>query len=109
MRKAKRVSPAFPILHSPFTILMTRISEPCFALRPSLPSPFTGGNLLPQSGTLQQTVPLESHPGRPTPLGPLTVWRALPARGRRLIGPWCFLDRYGPLSFTDDKPMDVAP
>jgi quercetin 2,3-dioxygenase len=53
--------------------------------------------------------PLEPHPGRPTPLGPLTVWRALPARGRRLIGPWCFLDRYGPLSFTDDKPMDVAP
>jgi redox-sensitive bicupin YhaK (pirin superfamily) len=53
--------------------------------------------------------PLEAHPGRPTPLGPLTVWRALPARGRRLIGPWCFLDRYGPLSFTDDKPMDVAP
>jgi hypothetical protein len=37
------------------------------------------------------------------------VWRALPARGRRLIGPWCFLDRYGPLSFTNDKPMDVAP
>jgi redox-sensitive bicupin YhaK (pirin superfamily) len=52
---------------------------------------------------------LEPYPGRPTPLGPLTVWRALPARGRRMIGPWCFLDRYGPLSFTDDKPMDVAP
>lgn len=26
-----------------------------------------------------------------------------------MIGPWCFLDRYGPLSFTDAKPMDVAP
>lgn len=54
-------------------------------------------------------MPLESHPARPTPLGPLTVWRALPRAGRRLIGPWCFLDRYGPLSFTDAKPMDVAP
>ncbi|MEO8382124.1 MAG: pirin family protein [Acidobacteriota bacterium] len=52
---------------------------------------------------------LESHPARPTYLGPLQIWRALPVRERRLIGPWCFLDRYGPLSFTSDKPMDVAP
>jgi quercetin 2,3-dioxygenase len=51
----------------------------------------------------------EPHPGRETALGELTIWRALPVRGRRLIGPWCFLDRYGPLSFTDEKPMDVAP
>src|SRR5688500_10378020 len=51
----------------------------------------------------------EEHPGRETALGDLTIWRALPARGRRLIGPWCFLDRYGPLSFSDGKPMDVAP
>jgi hypothetical protein len=26
-----------------------------------------------------------------------------------MIGPWCFLDRYGPISFTGAKPMDVAP
>jgi len=26
-----------------------------------------------------------------------------------MVGPWCFLDRFGPLSFGDDKPMDVAP
>ncbi|HYC91089.1 MAG TPA: pirin family protein [Thermoanaerobaculia bacterium] len=52
---------------------------------------------------------LEAHPGRTTHLGPLPIWRALPVRDRRLIGPWCFLDRYGPLSFSDDKPMDVAP
>ena len=52
---------------------------------------------------------LESHPGRSTHLGPLQIWRALPVRERRLIGPWCFLDRYGPLSFTGDKPMDVGP
>jgi len=26
-----------------------------------------------------------------------------------MVGPWCFLDRYGPLSFTSEKPMDVAP
>jgi quercetin 2,3-dioxygenase len=26
-----------------------------------------------------------------------------------MIGPWCFLDRFGPLSFTGGMPMDVAP
>jgi quercetin 2,3-dioxygenase len=52
---------------------------------------------------------MESYAGRPTHLGSLQIWRALPRRGRRMVGPWCFLDRYGPLSFTDDKPMDVAP
>ena len=52
---------------------------------------------------------LEPHPGRSTHLGALQIWRALPVRDRRLIGPWCFLDRYGPISFSADKPMDVAP
>jgi len=42
-------------------------------------------------------------------LGTLRVSRALPVRGRRMIGPWCFLDRFGPLSFTEGMPMDVAP
>ena len=51
----------------------------------------------------------ETHPAHHTALGALPISRALPTRGRRLIGPWCFLDRYGPLSFTDEKPMDVAP
>ncbi len=35
--------------------------------------------------------------------------RALPRAGRRLVGPWCFLDHYGPLAFGVGKPMDVAP
>jgi redox-sensitive bicupin YhaK (pirin superfamily) len=26
-----------------------------------------------------------------------------------MVGPWCFLDRYGPMSFTSEKPMDVIP
>jgi hypothetical protein len=42
-------------------------------------------------------------------LGALRISRALPVRGRRMIGPWCFLDRFGPLSFTEGMPMDVAP
>src|SRR5262245_36652945 len=44
-----------------------------------------------------------------TSLGSLKVLRALPIRQKRLVGPWCFLDRFGPLSFTEGKPMDVAP
>ena len=51
----------------------------------------------------------EAHRSRETKLGELTIRRALPVRERRLVGPWCFLDRYGPLSFSDSKPMDVAP
>lgn len=52
---------------------------------------------------------LEVYPGREIALGRLSVLRALPVKGRRLVGPWCFLDRFGPLSFTDGAPMDVAP
>ena len=52
---------------------------------------------------------LESYPNREVNLGALTVARALPIRDRRLVGPWCFLDRFGPLTFSDGKPMDVAP
>jgi redox-sensitive bicupin YhaK (pirin superfamily) len=54
---------------------------------------------------------LESYPNRDVSLGPggLTVTRALPIRDRRMVGPWCFLDRFGPLSFSADRPMDVAP
>ena len=59
--------------------------------------------------TLNRERVFETYPGRAAALGDLQISRALPVRGRRLIGPWCFLDLYGPLSFTDDKPMDVAP
>lgn len=51
----------------------------------------------------------ESFPGRETNLGTLKLIRLLPVRQKRLVGAWCFLDRFGPLSFSDAKPMDVAP
>ena len=50
----------------------------------------------------------ESFPGRDIALGALTVTRVLPAKGKRLVGPWCFLDRFGPLTFADPSPMDVG-
>jgi redox-sensitive bicupin YhaK (pirin superfamily) len=52
---------------------------------------------------------MQSFPTKEVKLGDLPVVRALPVRNRRLVGPWCFLDRFGPLAFSGDKPMDVAP
>jgi redox-sensitive bicupin YhaK (pirin superfamily) len=52
---------------------------------------------------------LESFPNKDVSLGALHVTRALPIREKRMIGPWCFLDRFGPLTFADDTPMNVAP
>src|SRR5512139_2560517 len=52
---------------------------------------------------------LESYPNRDARLGQLHISRALPIRDRRTVGPWCFLDRFGPLSFTGETPMDVPP
>jgi redox-sensitive bicupin YhaK (pirin superfamily) len=52
---------------------------------------------------------LEALPGRVTDLGGLPIRRLLPRSRRRLVGPWCFLDCYGPLTFASGKPMDVAP
>jgi len=57
----------------------------------------------PEKPTLQEL------PGRLTDLGGLAIRRLLPRSQRRLVGPWCFLDAYGPLSFAAGKPMDVAP
>lgn len=51
----------------------------------------------------------ERFPARETSLGTLKIFRALPIRQKRLVGAWCFLDRFGPLSFSETKPMDVAP
>ena len=52
---------------------------------------------------------LEAFPSRETELGSLQIARALPVKQKRSVGPWCFLDRYGPLTFDQGKPMDVAP
>jgi quercetin 2,3-dioxygenase len=52
---------------------------------------------------------LDEYANSEVTLGALRISRALPVKGRRMIGPWCFLDRFGPLSFTEGMPMDVAP
>jgi quercetin 2,3-dioxygenase len=53
---------------------------------------------------------LESYPSRQATLpGDLIVRRALPRSARRLVGPWCFLDHYGPVTFGAEKPMAIGP
>jgi redox-sensitive bicupin YhaK (pirin superfamily) len=52
---------------------------------------------------------LQPYANRETKIGALEVSRALPVKDRRMVGPWCFLDRFGPLTFTEGRPMDVAP
>ncbi len=42
-------------------------------------------------------------------VGGLHVHRSLPRRGRRMIGAWCFLDRFGPIDVTPERTMIVGP
>lgn len=42
-------------------------------------------------------------------VGGVPVRRALPRRGRRTVGAWCFADHMGPLSVTPEAGMDVGP
>lgn len=44
-----------------------------------------------------------------TDVGGLPVHRALPQRGRRTVGAWCFLDRFGPVDVTPHQTMAVGP
>ncbi|MGA2970942.1 MAG: pirin family protein [Acidimicrobiales bacterium] len=39
----------------------------------------------------------------------LPVRRALPTKGRRTVGAWCFVDHMGPMSLSPDRSIDVAP
>ncbi|MEU8818728.1 pirin family protein [Actinoplanes sp. NPDC048796] len=50
--------------------------------------------------------------GTPVALGGprgFAVTRLLPAKGRRMVGAWCFLDAYGPVDLTGTPGMRVAP
>ena len=43
-----------------------------------------------------------------TPRSGTTVVRTLPNRERRMVGPWCFLDQYGPTQLNGGEGMSVA-
>jgi len=44
-----------------------------------------------------------------TDVGGLPVHRSLPKRERRMVGAWCFLDRFGPIDVTPERTMTVGP
>jgi quercetin 2,3-dioxygenase len=48
----------------------------------------------------------ESHDAT---VGRIHVRRALPRRGRRTVGAWCFADHMGPASVTENAGLDVGP
>lgn len=52
---------------------------------------------------------IEHLNSQPATVGPMTVRRAIPQRGRRLIGAWCFADHMGPLAVSPTSALDVAP
>jgi len=59
-----------------------------------------------------------SHPGAPCvevtdsrdeQVGKIRVRRALPRKGRRTVGAWCFADHMGPADVTENSGLDVGP
>lgn len=52
---------------------------------------------------------LEITESRNTELGGVAIRRALPRRGRRTVGAWCFVDHMGPASVTETHGLDVGP
>jgi redox-sensitive bicupin YhaK (pirin superfamily) len=42
-------------------------------------------------------------------VGALTVRRALPTKGRRTVGAWCFADHMGPIAVTEHDGVDIGP
>lgn len=52
---------------------------------------------------------LELREGRRTEVGGLPVSRVLPTKGRRAVGPWCFVDEMGPADAEEPDPMEVGP
>jgi redox-sensitive bicupin YhaK (pirin superfamily) len=64
------------------------------------------------------TVADASHPSAPCVavgdsrdevVGKIRVHRALPRKGRRTVGAWCFADHMGPADVTENSGLDVGP
>ncbi|XZF14529.1 pirin family protein [Chitinophagaceae bacterium MMS25-I14] len=46
---------------------------------------------------------------RPADIGNFLVGRLLPFRGKRMVGPYIFIDHMGPAALNDHKNMDIGP
>ncbi len=52
---------------------------------------------------------MEVTDSRDQHVGKVRVRRALPRRGRRTIGAWCFADHMGPADVTENSGVDIGP
>ncbi|MTE18985.1 pirin family protein [Streptomyces sp. TRM43335] len=52
---------------------------------------------------------VEVSDSREARVGRFRVRRALPRRGRRTVGAWCFADHMGPADVTEDSGLDIGP
>lgn len=52
---------------------------------------------------------VELSDSRTEQVGRMTVRRALPRKGRRTVGAWCFADHMGPASVTEHDGLDIGP
>jgi len=52
---------------------------------------------------------LEVTDSRDERVGKVRVRRALPRKGRRTVGAWCFADHMGPADVTENSGLDVGP
>ena len=52
---------------------------------------------------------VEISDARDAVVGHVTVRRALPRRGRRTVGAWCFADVMGPEQITETRGLDIGP
>ena len=59
-----------------------------------------------QQGPLAGVVVIE---GRATTVGGVGIQRVLPTKGRRTVGPWCFVDLIQPPDFDDPHPLEIGP
>ncbi|MDQ1014277.1 pirin family protein [Streptomyces afghaniensis] len=52
---------------------------------------------------------VEVSDSREETVGKIRVRRALPRRGRRTVGAWCFADHMGPADVTESSGLDIGP
>jgi redox-sensitive bicupin YhaK (pirin superfamily) len=72
--------------------------------------PVTTADESPAEGDHAPTWPaFEVTPSREAEVGGFRVRRALPRRGRRMVGAWCFADHMGPATVTESNGLDVGP
>ena len=72
-------------------------------VRPEDVSPDRGAVAEPSPATVEVT------DSRLADVGGMPVRRALPRRGRRTVGAWCFVDHFGPTTATAARGVEIGP